>query len=332
MSIPVIAFFNNKGGVGKTSLVYHLAWMYSNMDITVVAADLDPQANLTAAFMPESRLEFFYEQHPDGTIFGCVQPLKRRLGDISEPYPEKISENLTLLAGDLRLSSFEDDLSDCWPKSLDQQEGAFRVLSAFYRTVQGIARVKDAKIVLVDLGPNLGAINRASLISSDYVVIPLSPDLFSLKGLENLGPTLRTWRKEWEERLNKNPVPDLELPSGSIRPLGYIVLQHSIRLDRPVKSYEKWIARIPQAYAREVLDKTISPTVTVGNDHECLSLLKHYRSLMPMAQEATKPIFHLKPADGAIGAHVSAVSACYQDFKALATKILDRLSQTQNVV
>jgi cellulose biosynthesis protein BcsQ len=45
MSPPVIAFFNNKGGVGKTSLVYHLAWMYRDLGLNVLAADLDPQAN-----------------------------------------------------------------------------------------------------------------------------------------------------------------------------------------------------------------------------------------------------------------------------------------------
>jgi chromosome partitioning protein len=203
-------------------------------------------------------------------------------------------------------------------------ERAFRILSAFYRTMQAVAIKKDAQLVLVDLGPNLGAINRVALISADYVVIPLSPDLFSLKGLENLGPTLRDWRKHWEERLAKNPVPDLLLPSGSITPLGYIVLQHSIRLDRPVKAYDKWIARIPGAYAEKVMDKTVSPSITIANDPECLSLIKHYRSLMPMAQEAVKPIFHLKPADGAIGAHVSAVSACYKDFESLTNKILER--------
>jgi hypothetical protein len=42
---PVITFFNNKGGVGKTTLVYRVAWML---------ADLDPQANLTAAFLDAS--------------------------------------------------------------------------------------------------------------------------------------------------------------------------------------------------------------------------------------------------------------------------------------
>jgi chromosome partitioning protein len=326
MSIPVIAFFNNKGGVGKTSLVYHLAWMYSDLDISVLAADLDPQANLTAAFLSEARLEELYESQPEGTIFGCVKPLLRGVGDIVKPRPVRISDNLTLLAGDLELSAFEDELSQQWSACLDRKERAFRVLSAFYRTMQTMAGEKEARLVLVDLGPNLGAINRAALISADYVVIPLSPDLFSLKGLENLGPTLRDWRKQWEERVKKNPVSGLLLPAGSIKPLGYIVLQHSIRLDRPVKAYEKWIARIPKVYAKKVLDKSALPGVTITNDPECLSLLKHYRSLMPMAQEAVKPIFHLKPADGAIGAHVSAVNACYQDFESLANKILERAS------
>ena len=328
MSAPVIAFFNNKGGVGKTSLVYHLAWMYSDLNVNVVAADLDPQANLTAAFLSENRLEELYEFHGNGTVFGCVQPLLRGVGDIAKPYPVRIADNLTLLAGDLGLSAFEDELSQQWSASLDRKERAYRVLSSFYRTMQGLAETKEAKIILVDLGPNLGAINRVVLVSADYVVIPLSPDLFSLKGLENLGPTLRRWRDEWQERLQKNPVPDLRLPSGSIHPLGYVVLQHSIRLDRPARAYDKWIARIPGVYAKAVLDKTASSTLTISTDPQCLALLKHYRSLMPMAQEANKPIFHLRPADGAIGAHVSAVNDCRRDFEQLAHTVTQRAGIT----
>ena len=57
MSIPVVAFFNNKGGVGKTTMVYHLAWMFSDSGLRVIAADLDPQSNLTASFLDEDRLE-----------------------------------------------------------------------------------------------------------------------------------------------------------------------------------------------------------------------------------------------------------------------------------
>ncbi len=57
MSVKVLTFFNNKGGVGKTSLVFHLAWMLSDMGKRVVAIDLDPQANLTSAFLSEDDLE-----------------------------------------------------------------------------------------------------------------------------------------------------------------------------------------------------------------------------------------------------------------------------------
>lgn len=57
MTVPVLTFFNNKAGVGKTSLVYHLAWMLSETGQRVLACDLDPQANLSAAFLDEDRLD-----------------------------------------------------------------------------------------------------------------------------------------------------------------------------------------------------------------------------------------------------------------------------------
>ena len=58
-------------------------------------------------------------------------------------------------------------------------------------------------------------------------------------------------------------------------------------------------------------------------DPNCLAQLKHYRSLMPLAMEAGKPIFHLKPADGAIGAHVAAVTECGKDFRRLARRLAE---------
>ena len=63
MTVIVTAFFNNKGGVGKTSLVYHLAWMYARLGMRVLAVDLDPQADLTARFLAAQTLEEFW---PDG--------------------------------------------------------------------------------------------------------------------------------------------------------------------------------------------------------------------------------------------------------------------------
>jgi cellulose biosynthesis protein BcsQ len=326
MSIPVIAFFNNKGGVGKTSLVYHVAWMLADQGFRVVATDLDPQGNLSAACMEEDRLEQLWpeDQHP-ATIYGAVRPLQTGIGDVIPPLLESIYEGLVLIPGDMALSKFEDDLSAVWPKCQDGDERAFRVMSAFWRVMQEGAETHGADVILIDLGPNLGAINRAALIASDCVVIPLGPDLFSLQGLRNLGPTLRSWYKGWNERLAKNPSSDLRLPRGTMKPIGYIVMQHSVRRDRPVRSYDKWIARIPSTYRQYVLDENNCESVPlVANDPHCFALLRHYRSLMPMAQEARKPIFELKPADGALGAHTYAVMDAYQDFKRLALAIVDR--------
>ena len=321
MSIPVIAFFNNKGGVGKTSMVYHLSWMLSDRGLRVIAADLDPQSNLTAAFLDEDRLEQVMPLNGHSqTVYGAVQPLTD-VGDINTPHVEIISDRLGLVVGDMALSTFEDSLSEAWTKCLARDPRGFRTTSAFYRVVQRAGEVHGADVILVDLGPNLGAINRSALISSDFVVIPLGPDLFSLQGLQNLGPALRRWREEWQERLSRNPVAELQLPSGTIQPIGYMVLRHSIRLDRPVKAFERWIKRMPATYAQAVLDEQPADGLTIDNDPHCIAKLKDYRSLMPLAQEARKPMFFLKPADGALGAHTYAVSDAYQDFKRVATTI-----------
>lgn len=331
MSVPTIAFFNNKGGVGKTSLVYHVAWMLADEDFRVVAADLDPQGNLSAAFLEEDRLEQLWpENQRPATIYGAIRPLQTGVGDVLNPILEKISERLVLIPGDMGLSEFEDDLSQVWPKCLDGGERAFRVISAFWRVIQAGATTHHADVVLIDLGPNLGAINRAALIASDFVVIPLGPDLFSLQGLRNLGPTLLKWRDGWKKRLDINAVPDLSLPAGEMEPIGYIVMQHSVRRDRPVKSYEKWIARIPETYREYVLKVDAEDVSSVVDDPYCFALLKHYRSLMPMAQEARKPLFHLKSADGAIGAHTYAVQDAYNDFQKLALDISSRANVSRS--
>jgi len=320
-----IAFFNNKGGVGKTSLVYHLTWMYADMGCRVVAADLDPQANLTSMFLNEDRLE---ELWPDGehsqSVLGAIRPILKGTGDIAEPYVEDISDNIGLIVGDLGLSTFEDKLSDAWPRCHDRDESAFRIISAFHRLLQRAADSRGAELILMDVGPNLGAINRAAIIAAEHVAIPLAPDLFSLQGLRNLGPTLRDWRREWKERRERNPDGTLDLPGGDMEPAGYVVMQHAVRLDRPVQAYGRWMERIPEEYRSAVLASVGKLASAVEKDPNCLAQLKHYRSLMPMAMEARKPIFFLKPADGAIGAHYSAVQECGKDFRKLAERLAKR--------
>jgi chromosome partitioning protein len=256
------------------------------------------------------------------SISGSIRPLLNRTGDIAEPNVERINEKLGLVVGNLNLSRFEDLLSENWAKCLDGKEDAFRVITAFHRIILLAAIKQNAQIILIDVGPNLGAINRSALIAAEKVAIPLAADLFSLQGLENLGPTLREWRKGWNKRLGESPKnSNIPMPSGKMEPMGYIIMQHGFREGRPVKAYMRWLKRIPAVYRSAVLDEENSNSPTLDADPFALAQLKHYRSLMPLAMEAHKAMFQLRPGDGAIGAHVEAVRKCYDDFLALAKQI-----------
>jgi cellulose biosynthesis protein BcsQ len=319
-----IAFFNNKGGVGKTTLVYHVAWMLSKLGIRTVAIDLDPQSNLTSMFLTPGRLEEIFEQDLPLTLLSSIKPVVA-----GDPYVsvhiERINNNLGLVIGDLALSSYEDLLSDAWLKCLGRNnDHEFKKTSIFHTIVNDAARQFDAELVLLDVGPNLGAINRAVTISSDYVILPVASDLFSLQGIKNLGVTLSAWRNDWNDRLSRRPpAATFEIPSSNFLPAGYIIMQYTSKQSRPVKSYLRWANRIPTFYSQYVLNQT-SESQTVEEDGHCIALLKHYHSLAPMAMEAHKPMFLLKPADGAIGAHTYAVQACYEDFEKLTQEILNR--------
>lgn len=325
MSVPILTFFNNKGGVGKTSLVFHLSWMFSKMGLRVVAVDLDPQANLTSAFLDEDKLDQLWSDPLDArapdTIYKCLTPLQK-MGDLIAPETIRIKEGLFLIPGDLSLAGFEDNLSAEWLTALgDAKYRPMRILSAFWQVSQLAAQAHDADLIVIDVGPNLGAINRSALIATDHIVIPLAADLFSLQGLLNLGPTLRRWRAEWKIRRDSWIMPEFELPEGQMRPAGYVLMQHSEILKRPVKAYQKWIERIPSTYAKSVLDYSLP----LPEGHDRLAGIKHYRSLVPMALEARKPIFELTSADGAIGSHLYAVKEAEYDFRELARKILAKI-------
>ena len=333
MTAPILTFFNNKGGVGKTSLVYHLSWMLAEMGKSVVAIDLDPQANLTSSFLDEIQLEELWDPdkaiHKAGTIHQCVRLLSRT-GDIKRPECARITERLHLVPGDLALSGFEDLLSQEWPNSLsgdaDIQFRAMRVLTSLWQVAQAAALQHGADLVLADVGPNLGAINRSVLLGTDNLVIPLAADLYALQGLRNLGPSLKKWRTEWSDRLQRWRG-EFQIPNGAMAPLGYVIQQHSEKLSRPVKAYDKWTKRIPTAYRDNILNDTFA---VEEPDPHCLARLKHYRSLIPMAQEVRKPIFQLTAADGAIGNHAYAVQEARTHFQSLAEEILSRLPDQGN--
>ena len=132
------------------------------------------------------------------------------------------------------------------------------------------------------------------------------------------------WRESWQQRLKAKPSDlDIPMPAGNMRPAGYVVMQHVERKNRPVKAYQRWVSKIPEVYEKHVL-RHGSCVEDEETDSNRIGFIKNYQSLMPLAEDARKPVFKLTPADGAIGAHAAAVSKCYMDFKQLTLEILKR--------
>jgi hypothetical protein len=110
-----------------------------------------------------------------------------------------------------------------------------------------------------------------------------------------------------------------------MRPRGYVVLQHSTRVDRVVGAYDRWLRQVPGEYRKAVLGQPADDPPLAAADEYCLGLIKNYHSLAPMAQEARRPLFLLRSADGAIGAHQRAVHEAYGHFEELAMRLLDAI-------
>lgn len=323
--MTTVAFFNNKGGVGKTTLLYHVAWMFADLGVDSVCVDLDPQSNLTSMCLPDAELQRIWPDNGSrASIFGMLDPLIRGKGDLLPPAVISLGRRLSLLPGDLALSQVEDRMSIDWIQASGGNESALRFSASFSRAITMAKEVSGAQLALVDLGPNLGAITRAAMIAADYVVVPLAPDLFSIQALRNLGPRITTWRGEWADRVRKCP-PDVDfgLPAGHMQAAGYVVMQFGLRDGSPVKAYERFLARIPAEFHENVVRDSFSGAMAADPFH--LASLKHYRSLAPLAMQARKPMFELKAADGVIGAHTDAVRACRADFRRLAQNIAKRV-------
>ena len=332
VSVPVLTFFNNNGGVGKTSLVYHVAWMLSELECSVLVADLDPQATLTATFLDEDALESLWDSRSGfrpQTIYDCVEALTE-FGDFVMPELRPITPGLQLLPGSPSLAKFEGNLSSAWMRCLesDNLDHPFRIVTAFWQVMQYSAVQCGAKVVLVDSGSSLSAINRSALIATDFVVVPLRADLVSRQGLRILGPTLNRWRGDWRQRRMNwskhgrgSHQSVFALPEGGMEPVGYVIRRHGVRLHRPVVADDRWARQIPGEYKRHVLGQVPNSESTTS---DCIATLKPYRSLVSLGQDARRPIFKLSVADGAIGSHAAARLEAFRDFEELVKEILRR--------
>lgn len=318
----IVSFFNNKGGVGKTTLMYHIAHRLADLKRSVLMVDCDSQCNLTAYALADSAIEKAWAANGN-SIYRAIEPVARGIGDIRDRAATRLSDYLHLIPGDLLLSDFEDILGDTWNSAKGGSEPALRAQSAIFRAIRAVASKTKAEIVLVDLGPNLGALNRATLGGSDLVVVPVAPDLFSIRGTENLGSKLKKWRQEWDQCNSAWTGDGLELPRGRAKFLGYVIQSHNLRNNNQTGMTQGWQIfgnRVEDAIQKNIIDQLSS----LGQVHEPgrstfnLGKIPNLNSLIPYSLEARKPIYKCTASDGLRGAHIESARLSGQLFEPIA--------------
>jgi chromosome partitioning protein len=324
----VISIFNNKGGVGKTTYMYHIAHLLARRKLSVLMVDCDSQCNLTAYSLQDTDIKKAWSE--DGnSIYRNIEPVYRTIGDIRSRAPFKLNceGDLYLIPGDVRLSDFEDLLGDTWSSAKGGAEPALRAQSAIHRYIEWVAAQYKVDLVLVDLGPNLGALNRAVLAVSDYFVTPVAPDLFSIQGTENLGNKLVTWRKEWDQCNAAWSGKNLSIPKGRPTYLGYVIQMHNLRgnAEGMTAGWNIYGQELEAAVQTNIVAK-LNPLgqVIVWDDGDYkLGQIPNLHSLVPYSLEAKKPVFDCTAADGLRGAHISRAAESESHY----TQIVETLVQ-----
>jgi chromosome partitioning protein len=319
--MTVVSFFNHKGGVGKTTITFNTALALAELGNSVVLIDGDAQANLTGLALSEDDYDDALDD--DLTIWHSVAPLVTGAGDLVAPDGVEIRDTVWILPGDIRLSNFEGILPVGWTEALAGEARGFRVSSAMHRLFQSLSDSHQADYVLVDLGPNVGALNRSALIASDGFVVPLAPDLFSLMALPSVGNSIRDWSRQWAMALMNQPDGlDFELPAGRPQPLGYVSQQFSVYGKRPATAFRTWLGKIDEAYEAGVLAPL---DIAARDETAALGSLKNFGSLIPLAQKANKALFELD-GNEARGAHFTKAQATRKMFASIAEAIVEGLA------
>ena len=306
-----IAFFNNKGGVGKTTLICNVA-AYLSMERKkkVLVIDADPQCNATQLVLDEAEVLRLYDTGKEFTIYSVIHPLSIGKGYANSIDVRKVEDyGFDLIPGDPRLALKEDLLSTDWNAAV---AGDVRGLRTSYLFTELLNRCSDYDYVLFDMGPSLGSINRAVLLACDYFVSPMSIDIFSLKAIENISTALQQWRQRLQHGVSQvDPTQVDDIPVGQgfdIKFVGYVSQQYIQKTaggeQRAVAAYDAIMKRIPRVIKDNFISKLQgSPSGLVYE----IGKIPNLYSLIPMSQTAHKPIFALRARDGVRGAHFNKV-------------------------
>lgn len=271
----ILSVFNNKGGVGKTTLTYHVAHALSEMGKKVLVVDADPQCNLTIYALGQEYIHRLWEQEDSfidegfegskkkltedqyETLLGetrslhfLLKPTEEGTGDLNTlPPPARLTRNLHIIPGRLTLHLYEEKVASRWTDIYRGEPLAIRTITKIRSLAEKYAEIHGYDYVVIDTSPSLGSLNKVIISTVDGFFVPASPDLFSLYGIKNIGKALATWKDEFDivYKLISNEKRHL-FPDKFVTFLGYTIYNA-----KKYTGYNEWdLAKAHMNYARQI--------------------------------------------------------------------------------
>lgn len=333
-----IATFNNKGGVGKTTLTNNIAsFIAKDYSARVLVVDCDPQCNSTQLLLGQENAFKLYWSNDKNLSCTTIGEILRPIQDGDSSIAAEITpidKSLTrfgvdLIPGDPKFSMIEDMLGAAWHALKGGNIGGIRQTSWNYFLTNKLKDNYD--YIFYDLGPSLGSINRSVLIGCDYFVTPMGTDIFSILGIKNIAEWIKTWINSYKigiqncERADPGKLGDYGIPTDLNILHGYIgyTMQQYITKSfkgerRPTKSYDEIINQVP-AEVENSLGDFFKPGLT--REDLRLGDVPHLYSLIPLAQTNAAPLHGLKGGDGLVGSQFRQL----EEYKTILGNIVGKL-------
>ncbi len=267
-----ISIFNNKGGVGKTTLSFHLGHALAAMGKKTLMIDADPQCNLTLYSMDQEKIieiwekeekyinDYLFEIEQEGeeifkeprSLHFYLKPAEDGVETLekSKEMPIKLRKNLHLVPGRLSFHSFEENLVFNWSGIFSESAISLRLATSIRDFSERLNSMNHYDYIIIDTSPSLGRLNRLIISTSDVFVIPCTPDLFSLYGIKNIGAALREWQDEFRKLKTVIKQRNLKrFPDNPARFAGYVIVNARKRSD----SSNPWqLSHAAYRYAKQI--------------------------------------------------------------------------------
>jgi len=298
-----LLFTNNKGGVGKTTLAFNCAMSFAKQGYKTVLVDLDPQCNLSRLSLGDDQFAetLFSSTYKD--IYSVLKGVIEGGADIDQsvdfiPVPSSANKNLSLLKGNVKLSLYENILVNAYGQAAAGNQLGYFQTSAIDRFLRAKGLEDEIDIFVIDTSPSLSLLNQIIFLGSDYFVVPMMPDAFSVQGIENLGTILEKWKQNWKVT-GKALAGDTEskfVLSGDGLFIGYVINSYNVYGKQPIKDHRHWIEEIPKKVKQYLSEKHGRNGLVEQSWKKSLAEIQDYGRIPAKCQEIGVAIFDLDPS------------------------------------